>query len=78
MGAYILKRILLMIPTLLGIMLMTFAVIQSVDSVELAVRLDRLVRLRGMDEGDARARMAAQRGSCSVVMLGTLDGFRSD
>jgi microcin C transport system permease protein len=30
MGVYILKRILLMIPTLLGIMLMTFAVIQFV------------------------------------------------
>ncbi|MCX7350572.1 MAG: microcin C ABC transporter permease YejB [Alphaproteobacteria bacterium] len=30
MGAYILKRILLMIPTLLGIMLMTFAIIQFV------------------------------------------------
>lgn len=30
MGAYILKRILLMIPTLIGIMLMTFAVIQFV------------------------------------------------
>jgi microcin C transport system permease protein len=30
MGAYILKRILLMVPTLLGIMLMTFAVIQIV------------------------------------------------
>jgi hypothetical protein len=30
MGAYILKRLLLMIPTLLGIMLMTFAVIQFV------------------------------------------------
>jgi microcin C transport system permease protein len=30
MGAYILKRILLMFPTLLGIMLMTFAVIQFV------------------------------------------------
>jgi microcin C transport system permease protein len=30
MGAYILKRFLLMIPTLLGIMLMTFAVIQFV------------------------------------------------
>ena len=30
MGAYILKRILLMIPTLLGIMLMTFTVIQFV------------------------------------------------
>jgi microcin C transport system permease protein len=30
MGAYILKRILLMIPTLVGIMLMTFAVIQFV------------------------------------------------
>jgi microcin C transport system permease protein len=30
MGAYIIKRILLMIPTLIGIMLMTFAVIQFV------------------------------------------------
>ncbi len=30
MGAYILKRILLMVPTLIGIMLMTFAVIQFV------------------------------------------------
>ncbi|MGQ0484014.1 MAG: microcin C ABC transporter permease YejB [Hyphomicrobiales bacterium] len=30
MGAYIIKRLLLMIPTLLGIMLMTFAVIQFV------------------------------------------------
>src|SRR3954469_2284356 len=30
MGVYILKRILLMIPTLIGIMLMTFAVIQFV------------------------------------------------
>jgi microcin C transport system permease protein len=30
MGAYIIKRILLMVPTLLGIMLMTFAVIQFV------------------------------------------------
>ena len=30
MGAYILKRILLMIPTLLGIMVMTFAIVQFV------------------------------------------------
>ena len=30
MGIYILKRILLMIPTLFGVMLMTFAVIQFV------------------------------------------------
>ena len=30
MGAYILKRILLMIPTLLGVMLITFAIIQAV------------------------------------------------
>src|SRR5687767_11182186 len=30
MGAYIVKRLLLMIPTLFGIMLMTFAVIQFV------------------------------------------------
>ena len=30
MGAYILKRLLLMIPTLFGIMLMTFAIIQFV------------------------------------------------
>ena len=30
MGAYILKRILLMIPTLLGVMIITFAIIQFV------------------------------------------------
>ena len=30
MGAYIVKRLLLMIPTLLGIMLMTFTIIQFV------------------------------------------------
>jgi ABC-type microcin C transport system permease subunit YejB len=41
MGAYILKRILLMIPTLLGIMLVTFAVIQFAPGgpVECAVQV---------------------------------------
>ena len=30
MGAYILKRLLLMIPTILGVMLLTFVIIQFV------------------------------------------------
>ena len=36
MGAYIVKRLLLMIPTLFGIMLMTFAIIQFVPNAPLS------------------------------------------
>jgi microcin C transport system permease protein len=59
MGAYILKRILLMIPTLLGIMLMTFAVIQFVPGgpVEQVI-----ARMQGTDV-DATARISGNSGN---------------
>lgn len=59
MGAYILKRVLLMIPTLLGIMLMTFAVIQFVPGgpVEQVI-----ARMQGTDV-DATARISGNSGN---------------
>jgi microcin C transport system permease protein len=59
MGAYILKRLLLMIPTLLGIMLMTFAVIQFVPGgpVEQVI-----ARMQGTDV-DATARISGNQGN---------------
>jgi microcin C transport system permease protein len=59
MGAYILKRILLMIPTLIGIMLMTFAVIQFVPGgpVEQVI-----ARIQGTAQ-DATARISGNSGS---------------
>lgn len=59
MGAYILKRILLMIPTLLGIMLMTFAVIQFVPGgpVEQVI-----AKMQGTDT-DSTARISGNTGN---------------
>lgn len=59
MGAYILKRILLMIPTLLGIMLMTFAVIQFVPGgpVEQVI-----AKMQGTDT-DSAGRISGNTGS---------------
>jgi microcin C transport system permease protein len=59
MGAYILKRILLMIPTLLGIMLMTFAVIQFVPGgpVEQVI-----AKMQGTDT-DSTARISGNSGN---------------
>ena len=59
MGAYILKRILLMIPTLLGIMLMTFAVIQFVPGgpVEQVI-----ARMQGTDS-DSTGRISGNTGN---------------
>lgn len=59
MGAYILKRLLLMIPTLLGIMLMTFAVIQFVPGgpVEQVI-----ARMQGTDS-DSTGRISGNTGS---------------
>lgn len=59
MGAYILKRILLMIPTLLGIMLMTFAVIQFVPGgpVEQVI-----AKMQGTDS-DATGRISGNTGN---------------
>ena len=58
MGAYILKRILLMIPTLLGIMLLTFAVIQFVPGgpVEQVI-----ARMQGTDT-DSTGRISGNTG----------------
>ena len=59
MGSYLLKRILLMIPTLLGIMLMTFAVIQFVPGgpVEQVI-----AKMQGTDT-DATARISGNSGN---------------
>jgi microcin C transport system permease protein len=59
MGAYILKRILLMIPTLIGIMLMTFAVIQFVPGgpVEQVI-----ARMQGTDT-DSTGRISGNTGN---------------
>lgn len=59
MGAYILKRLLLMIPTLLGIMLMTFAVIQFVPGgpVEQVI-----AKMQGTDT-DSTGRISGNTGS---------------
>jgi microcin C transport system permease protein len=59
MGAYILKRMLLMMPTLLGIMLMTFAVIQFVPGgpVEQVI-----AKMQGTDT-DSTARISGNTGN---------------
>jgi microcin C transport system permease protein len=59
MGAYILKRLLLMIPTLAGIMLMTFAVIQFVPGgpVEQVI-----AKMQGTDT-DSTARISGNTGN---------------
>jgi microcin C transport system permease protein len=59
MGAYILKRLLLMIPTLLGIMLMTFAVIQFVPGgpVEQVI-----AKMQGTDS-DSTGRISGNTGN---------------
>ncbi len=59
MGAYILKRLLLMIPTLVGIMLMTFAVIQFVPGgpVEQVI-----AKMQGTDT-DSTSRISGNTGN---------------
>jgi len=59
MGAYILKRLLLMIPTLLGVMLMTFAVIQFVPGGPIE---QVIAKMQGTDT-DATARITGNSGS---------------
>jgi microcin C transport system permease protein len=53
MGAYILKRLLLMIPTLLGVMLLTFAVTQFVPGGP----VERIIAQMEGNGGDADARL---------------------
>ncbi len=59
MGAYLLKRILLMIPTLLGIMLMTFTVIQFVPGGPIE---QVIAKMQGTDT-DATARISGNSGN---------------
>jgi microcin C transport system permease protein len=59
MGAYILKRLLLMIPTLFGIMLMTFAVIQFVPGGP----IERIIAQVQGNEVDVTARIGGGSGS---------------
>jgi microcin C transport system permease protein len=74
MGAYILKRILLMIPTLLGIMLMTFAVIQFVPGgpVEQVI-----AKMQGTDT-DSTGRISGntgnEAGGSAQAQAGVSDG----
>ncbi len=53
MGSYILKRLLLMIPTLLGVMLLTFAVIQFVPGGP----IERIIAQMEGNGGDVDARL---------------------
>jgi microcin C transport system permease protein len=59
MGAYILKRLLLMIPTLLGIMLMTFAVIQFVPGGP----IEQVIAKMQGTETDSTGRVSGNTGS---------------
>ena len=59
MGAYILKRILLMIPTLIGIMLMTFAVIQFVPGGP----VEQVIAKMQGTETDSAGRISGNTGS---------------
>ena len=59
MGAYILKRLLLMIPTLLGIMLMTFAVIQFVPGGPIE---QVIAKMQGTDT-DSTGRVSGDTGN---------------
>ena len=65
MGAYILKRLLLMVPTLLGVLLLTFAVIQFVPGGPVE---QMVAQLQGRDSGGegAAATGAGYRGRQGV------------
>lgn len=66
MGAYIVKRLLLMIPTLLGIMIMTFAIVQFVPGGPIeriiaqiqGTAVDATARIGGGQGGDGAVRSA--------------------
>ena len=57
MGAYILKRILLMIPTLVGVMLLTFLVVQFVPGGPIEQIISKLE-----NQGDATSRLGGGGG----------------
>ena len=70
MGAYIAKRLLLMIPTLVGVMLMTFAIIQFVPGgpVEELISKVRAV-------GSARGAKVATISAAEVANIKSYFGF---
>jgi len=78
MAAYIIRRLLLMIPTLLGIMIVTFAVVQfapggPVDRIIAELRgMDAggMGRLGGTDTGDFAAQTSDEGGDGSSVYRG--------
>lgn len=78
MTAYILRRLLLMIPTLLGIMIVTFAVVQfapggPIDRIIAEIRgmdVGGMARLGGSDTGDFAGQTAEQPGDDRSVYRG--------
>ena len=76
MGAYILKRILLMIPTLIGIMLMTFAVFAVYGLFAAAVRDQIIARPRVLTW--MRRSFAAAFASFSARFFSIFAFFSSD
>ena len=76
MGAYILRRLLLIIPTLLGIMLINFALVQFVPGGPVEQAIARIQgggdvfegfsgdRMRGMPQIPAATRITLAHGAC--------------
>jgi microcin C transport system permease protein len=75
MGAYILRRLLLMIPTLVGIMLVTFAILQFVPGgpVERVIAqltgddVGATARISGTESGDLSGNQNASAGEASIA-----------
>ena len=84
MGAYILRRLLLMIPTLLGIMAVSFVVVQFAPGgpVEQAIanyqgsNVGATARVSGAAEGDFSGQVQAQQGSSAAANTSKYPGAR--
>ncbi len=74
MGAYILKRILLMIPTLLGIMLMTFAVIQFVPGGPVEQVIAKMQGTGADSTGRISGNTGSEVGSAADAQAAVSDG----
>ena len=82
MLAYILRRLLLMIPTILGIMAVSFAIVQFVPGARSSgrsrgCRARPRVRPRNLAEAAARSALGAHRPGVTSVALPWLAGPRS-
>ena len=64
MGVYVLRRLLLMIPTLLGILLINFAIIQSAPGGPVE---QMIFQLEGHEGGGALSRIAGSGGEVSSM-----------